>query len=300
MAPRLVGAFYALIAGTFGLIVLGALVRANGAGLACPDWPLCFGEWVPALDVKIGFEWTHRLVALLVSATYVTLGIWTWRRPPLAPLRPWLVAGFLVLGLQIVLGGLTVLQLLAAWTVTSHLLVGNALNLMFLLTARRLADAQSPPPPAAAVPGWARAAAIAALGALALQVGLGGLVSSTYAGLACPEWPACLGGEWFPSFQGAQGTHLLHRLTGYALVAGLSLFAWTARSLPGLGPWALAACGLAWLQAGVGVANVLLRLPVEVTGLHSALAAALVLVLGVCLDEALWRPRRRQVLQQPR
>ena len=48
---------------TLGLISLGALVRAHGAGLACPDWPHCFGVWLPEMDLRVGFEWTHRLVA---------------------------------------------------------------------------------------------------------------------------------------------------------------------------------------------------------------------------------------------
>ena len=46
-AQLLARAFTVLIVLTLGLIVLGALVRAHGAGLACPDWPRCFGVWPP-------------------------------------------------------------------------------------------------------------------------------------------------------------------------------------------------------------------------------------------------------------
>lgn len=49
--------FVALVVLTECLIVLGALVRAHEAGLACPDWPLCFGEFVPAFDLRVAFEW---------------------------------------------------------------------------------------------------------------------------------------------------------------------------------------------------------------------------------------------------
>ena len=50
---RLGSGFMLLVAAVWILIVLGALVRANDAGLACPDWPLCFGELVPQLDVRV-------------------------------------------------------------------------------------------------------------------------------------------------------------------------------------------------------------------------------------------------------
>ena len=51
---------------TFCLIVVGALVRANDAGLACPDWPLCHGKVVPTFDLKVGFEWGHRVFAFAI------------------------------------------------------------------------------------------------------------------------------------------------------------------------------------------------------------------------------------------
>jgi hypothetical protein len=47
--------------------VLGALVRAHEAGLACPDWPLCFGELVPRFDLKVAFEYGHRVTAGAVA-----------------------------------------------------------------------------------------------------------------------------------------------------------------------------------------------------------------------------------------
>ena len=125
---------------------------------------------------------------------------------------------------------------------------------------------------------------------LLLQVALGGLVSSTYAGLACPDWPTCIGGRWFPSFEGALGLQLLHRLGAYALTVALALSYWLARRVPRLRGRLAGIVALVLAQGAVGVANVWLRLPVEVTGLHSALAAALVLALSLALAEC-W-PRR--------
>ncbi len=118
---------------------------------------------------------------------------------------------------------------------------------------------------------------------LALQIALGGLVSSRYAGLACPEWPTCNGGLWFPGWRGSVGLHLLHRCNGYALLVALGAAAWASRSDAGLRPVTRVALALGLAQVGVGIANVVLGLPVEITGLHSGLAAALAatLALGV-------------------
>jgi cytochrome c oxidase assembly protein subunit 15 len=292
-ANRLALGFAALVALTFGLIVLGALVRANGAGLACPDWPLCFGELVPRFDVKIAFEWSHRAIAGSVSILFAGLAYALLRRPATrAAARGWIALGAVVLAVQIVLGALTVWELLASWTVTSHLLTGNAFNAVLLLTAMRLREIgrdEAIEGVAAIVPRLA----VASLLLLTLQLALGGFVSSSFAGLACPDWPSCSDGVWFPSFEGARGLHLLHRLGAYALVATLVVLAFVTRAATTLAPLALAGAGVGLLQTGVGIANVLLRIPVELTGLHSALAAALVLLSAAFARESLRAARAR-------
>lgn len=297
-ARKLARAFFALAALTYALIVLGALVRAHGAGLACPDWPLCFGDVIPQLDFKVAFEFGHRVVAGSVALLFSGLAWTTLRRPVLGPsLRPALAIAALLLAVQIVLGGLTVLKLLATWTVTSHLVTGNAFALALVLIGRRLLElaaqadrtgltpAASTSPPASLA---ARAATTGVAALLALQLVLGGLVSSSYAGLVCPDWPTCMNGEYFPTFSGIQGLHVLHRTVGYTLLAALFAAALLARRSRPLGRWLALASVLGLAQVAVGVANVLLRLPVEITALHSALAAALVCTLGIGVRIA-WR-----------
>jgi len=289
---RLGAGFFGLCGATFLLIVLGALVRAHGAGLACPDWPLCFGNVVPAFDLRVGFEWTHRVVAGSVALAFAGLSFAVLRQPGArARCRGWLALAALLLVLQITLGALTVLHLLAAWTVTSHLVVGNSFAACLLLIALRLR--QQGPAAAATAPPSHSAWLVATLLSLLLQLVLGGLVSSRHAGLSCPEWPTCNGGEWFPSLGGAVGLHLLHRGNGYLLVLLLGVAALRARGRGALGRVLAIAAGLGLAQVAVGVLNVRLGLPVEVTGLHSALAAALVLSLAAAAALTFARQPRR-------
>jgi len=290
LAVGLAPAFAALVAWTWALLVLGALVRAHGAGLACPDWPLCFGEMIPDMDLRVAFEWSHRVVAGSVSLGFAALAVMLWRRTASGdPLRRLLGVAAALLALQILLGALTVWHLLAAWTVTSHLLVGNAIAAAFCWTALELRDrrpgAPHPAPPSRLARRWLAAT----LALLVVQMALGGQLSSRYAGLSCPEWPTCNGGVLFPSWRGPVGLHLLHRSGGYALLAALAGLAALCRGANRLSLLAKLALGLGVAQVAVGVANVLSGLAVEVTGLHSALAAALVLTGTAAAREAFAR-----------
>jgi len=268
-------------------IVLGALVRAHGAGLACPDWPLCFGEVIPRFDFKVAWEVSHRYVGWAFGAAYFALGVAVLRDPLLrrAAGSVWGV-GIVLLAVQGLLGALTVWQLLAAWSVTSHLLVGNAWNASVLwlgFTLRAAArGAKQPAPRAARI-----AVGVSAL-FVVFQVALGGLVSSRYAGLACSRWPSCNGDEWFPvwGMQNPIGLHVHHRANAYLLAALIAWMVWAARSVPGLARRTQLALLLVFVQMAIGVTNVLLELPVEVTALHSLFAGALVLAVTSCAHGA--------------
>ncbi len=286
-AARLALGFALLLALCFGLIVLGALVRAHEAGLACPDWPLCFGELVPPMNLQVGFEYAHRVLAGSVSLAFAALAVLALRRPLCRRASGRLLAlAAALLVAQILLGALTVWKLLAAWSVTAHLLTGNAFAVSLLCASCALRDAALGRAPRPAAPRALRGALLAAAFLLALQIALGGLVSSRFAGLSCPEWPTCSAGLWFPSWRGNVGLHLLHRSNGYALLLALGAAALAGRSVPvlaGLSGFAFALC---LVQVGAGIANVLLGIPVELTALHSALAAALVLCVALALRES--------------
>ncbi len=279
--------FGALTLMTYVLVIFGAVVRAEGAGLSCPDWPLCFGQILPSMDFGVILEWGHRTLAGIISLLLVGT-LLAARRLPTAWAAlgrlPWIV--LLVLSIQVVLGGLTVLKLLAYWTVTLHLVFGNLFCLILLTMTLRCREALTPVATTAGPSSANRRLVFLGAALLFVQMVLGGLVSSNHAGVACLEWPTCQGDVWFPTFSGLIGLHLVHRLIAYMLsiiTLGLAL---SARSDERLKKTALIALACVLVQVLLGVLNVVWYLPVEITALHSAFAAALVLVYTVLFREA--------------
>ncbi len=282
-AAALGRAFFGLAAVTYGLLVFGASVRVHGAGLSCPDWPLCFGEVIPTLNFEVFLEWGHRVLASAVSVGFLLLGGAVLLRPATrARAGGFVLAAAVVLALQIVLGGLTVLHLLAFWSVTLHLLTGNLFFAMLVVVGLKLRGS----PAHVATVGPAVRIVGVLLGAMVVaQMALGGVVSSSYAGLACTEWPTCNGGVWFPTFDGIVGLQLAHRLGAYTLLALSVAFVALTRTAPRLRQPAVLLLALVLTQAAIGITNVLLAMPVEIAIAHSAVADLLVL----CLTWTLWR-----------
>ncbi len=105
---------------TFLLLVAGALVTSNDAGLAVPDWPLSYGSLTPPMVGGIVYEHTHRVVAASVGLLTIVLTAWIWRREP----RRWVRRmGLLALGAVIaqgLLGGLTVKLFLPTTVSVAH------------------------------------------------------------------------------------------------------------------------------------------------------------------------------------
>jgi heme a synthase len=113
----------------FLLLIAGALVTSNNAGLAVPDWPTSFGHLfkLPKMVGGVKFEHTHRMIAEIVGLLTIIVAIWTWRidkRRWMRGLTLGAVAGVIVQG---VLGGLTVLNFLPPAISTAHATVGQTM-----------------------------------------------------------------------------------------------------------------------------------------------------------------------------
>ena len=67
-------------AATAFLLMAGALVTSNDAGLAVPDWPLSYGSLMPPMVGGIFWEHGHRMVATTVGLLTILLAVWIWRR----------------------------------------------------------------------------------------------------------------------------------------------------------------------------------------------------------------------------
>ncbi|HVB33316.1 MAG TPA: COX15/CtaA family protein [Patescibacteria group bacterium] len=105
---------------TFLLLIAGALVTSTGAGLSVPTWPFAPSGILPRMVGGVRFEYSHRMIAGFVGLLTLVMAAWAWRREPRRWLR-WLAMGALILVvIQAVLGGVTVLFDLPAAISTAH------------------------------------------------------------------------------------------------------------------------------------------------------------------------------------
>ncbi|MDO8493885.1 MAG: COX15/CtaA family protein [Deltaproteobacteria bacterium] len=256
---------------TFVLICWGAVVRSTGSGLGCPDWPLCHGQWIPPFDTATLIEYTHRLLASLVG--FVTLGVCiaVWSNKEYRSMFGKRAALILVLLLfQAVLGGITVETGLQPPIVTTHLAVGLIfIGLLYFFYLRLKVGGEKKNAPKNF---WYHFSHIAGT-LLFLQILLGGMVASSHAGLACPDFPKCQG-LWWPGFEGLVGLQFAHRLGAFVVIT--MSFITAIKRWPS--PVARNLFLLGVLQILLGIGNVFMGLPLWMRVAH--LGVAVLLFLG--------------------
>jgi heme A synthase len=265
------------------LAVLGSWVRINGAGMTCPDWPLCRGALVPDLIGGVVLEWTHRAIALTVGFVIIAAFVAGWRlRREIAGVVPTLFALVAIFLLQVVAGGITIHEANSPRSVVLHWAVAMALLAVLVLLALLAFLA---PPAGGGRPAWrsgtpAGALAVAVLCAYVTMC-IGSYVSSSGAGLACTTFPSCDGTPAGTSVP--QLVQMLHRFAaGIFVVAALVAAAFAAQSgMKRVRAWAFAGAALALLQVVLGVGNVLWRLPTLLREAHAANAAVTFIVFVV-------------------
>jgi cytochrome c oxidase assembly protein subunit 15 len=149
-----------LTAVVFAQLLLGALMRHSGAGLAIPDFPLAFGRLVPPLESSaVALHFLHRLGALAVVVASVFLATRAWRSRDGRVRRPAALLLALVAA-QVALGAATVLTEKAVLPTTAHVALGAAvLGLSWLLTLRARRHLRRPQPMASLAAPVADAAA---------------------------------------------------------------------------------------------------------------------------------------------
>jgi cytochrome c oxidase assembly protein subunit 15 len=238
-------------------------------------------------------EMGHRYLAGTLGALILVLGFWSWK----AGRSRWLVSSILALVLfQATLGAWTVTMLLKPAIVTAHLLGGMAILGALAWLALSLS-----PSPSLSKGSAVRGPAVIALAVLAIQIALGGWVSSNYAALACPDLPLCLGravppmdfGNAFHVLrelgQTPQGEllsrdaltaiHWAHRVFALVAVAVIGWAAYRATRFSRI--LAVLIAALLAAQFSIGVANVIVSRPLALAAAHNAGAALLLVALVV-------------------
>ena len=262
----------------FLLLVWGNMVAGMKAGLGCPDWPLCHGRVLPPYRWDIYMEFMHRVIAALSSVFLVAL---SYRR--LKDYRGWAravpAAAVGLLSVEIVLGGLVVLFELPAELTTVHFMVG--MTVFLLVFYMNAFDGISEPARFSLKGAASLFFFMAAL--VFFQAALGSYVRHGGAGLACPDFPTCLGRLVPPAISKQVVVQFSHRLVAYLLL--LTIFAlYTATLLDSRlmqnRRHALLLLFLITMQICVGAAVVLTGLYYMAAALHLAVALVMLYVLA--------------------
>lgn len=308
----LLGAILALV-----VVALGAYVRLSDAGLGCPDWPGCYGTLTvpqseaaitsaltayPTNTLVVGKAWRemiHRYFAGALGLVVMAIFVLGWKAKREVKCSPWTPTFLLVLiAFQAMLGMWTVTMLLKPAIVSAHLIGGmTTLALLTWLAHRHWGHSTA----SIVKSNRLRLSIRFALLILVMQIFLGGWTSTNYAALACTDFPTCHG-VLMPDMDFKDAFHMVRELgqgaNGGALtLASITAIQWTHRlgalitfiylgilAINILKYWQLKRLGLILLlvlcaQITLGIANLLLHLPLVLAVAHNFTAGLLVIIL---------------------
>ena len=259
------------------LVTIGVIVRATGSGLGCPDWPLCHGQLIPAVDdYKAWLEWIHRGVAVIIGFEVLALAILALRdHRDRRVLVGATMAAVVLVGFQAWLGRETVRLGNSGESVTAHL--ASAMTLVGLLVwilARSLYPARL------GGGGSQRFTLVAAFGAASVFALLlfGSHVTATSQWYVFPDWPL-MNGALLPQLTDANSAQVLHRWIAVivgVIVAAVFVAAWRIRPRPRpIVRLAAIAAALFPIQAVVGGLQILTGLSGWTQTFHLALGAVI-------------------------
>ena len=310
---------------TLPLIPYGAFVRLKNAGLSCPDWPLCYGQLLPPAGYEIALETGHRFVAALLGLLIITITLVSFRQHSKYHIRGLALFSLVLVCIQGIIGALTVTLVLWPPIVTLHLILGNLLFGVLVFLARitfsleRLENSVENKSVFRVFQEklGMRSRVGLMIAVLFLIIATGGYNSSTYSGLHCEAFPGCHEGSFF-SF-GMSGTdvskltgieghilqpapvdyqgrflpefknewiHMMHRFI--AVVGGLALItmSWIwLKNRFGYNVINNFIVLFILLEILLGALNAVLRVPVPISALHTAVAAALTGLMFYALAE---------------
>ena len=303
------------------VVVLGAYVRLSDAGLGCPDWPGCYGTLtvpqsesaiahaqvaypdMPVEHAKAWKEMIHRYLAGTLGLLVLAIFVMGWRARKQIKIAAWLPTFLLVLIMfQAALGMWTVTLLLKPVIVSAHLIGGmSTLAILTWITHRHWGVVASNVKLSQTMRFWVRGALII----LFMQIFLGGWTSTNYAALACTDFPTCHG-MWIPEMDfsnafnwfrelgvGNDGKPLplaaytaiqwTHRIGALVTFVYLGLLGLRLLKVAQLKKVAHIMLGLLAIQIILGIANLLLHLPLALAVGHN-MGAALLLITVVVLN----------------
>ena len=264
----------------WGMMTMGALVRATESGLGCPDWPTCHGSLVAGGHHAV-IEEIHRWIGTVLVVGLCGLAVIVLRRHrgERRVTGPMLLV-LVLLAVQVVMGGVTVILKNVSWTVVVHYGAAALLVASIALLAVRLVFPQSVRAPGDALTAWFAALSFGLLLA-------GSTVANTDSHTSCGRsFPLC-NGSALPGLDHHVVINLIHRMwAGVVLVLAVAVLIHLRRhrrEQPALSGAAAVVLGLFLLQAGLGALVVAVGENTAVEVLHSSVGSATWLALAALL-----------------